>query len=606
MHNLTPNSGSSVQASGSLGCTFCHAPHGGGGVAPLWNQTLSTQTYTPYASNTAKNTGKAAVGTPTNLCLSCHDGTVAVGQSFAYGRLPTSGSMQSKDVLKADLNASHPFSLVLPLKDSADLAASLVAAGTTADPTVKLVSGNVECTSCHNPHVQAKDSTAQQFLVRDSSSGQLCLACHDPQRTVTGQVNHLAGWTGSIHQSATNTTTGSVSIGSYGTVAKNACDSCHMPHNASSPVRLLRSANPTVATADPSSQPCLTCHTNPSPVSGVPPNVVPNVAGELAKAYSHPYAATSGINSHDPTEAALLNGNRHSSCVDCHNPHAAQKGASYTTAPLIRSSQNSVQGISATDGITEITPAKNQFENCFRCHGNSTGKTVDTTYLTKYGYMPLRMAGPTDILNVRAQMDQQYSSHPVTHDLLVAATSVPSLRTSGMLNLDGTTTNRLIGSRIFCTDCHNSDDNKEFNASKTGGPSGPHGSANMHILERRYVMAQAPAPGQAMLASTVNQNPDLTTSSGPYAMCAKCHDLSKVMTDTFRHQPHVVTDGVSCSACHTAHGLGGVNANLTGDHLVDFDLNVVGRSSNNKLEFNGNKRNCSLACHGHDHKNSGY
>ena len=40
MHNLTPVSGSSVTAQGSLGCTFCHAPHSGlGGVTPLWNQT---------------------------------------------------------------------------------------------------------------------------------------------------------------------------------------------------------------------------------------------------------------------------------------------------------------------------------------------------------------------------------------------------------------------------------------------------------------------------------------------------------------------------------------------------------------------------------------
>jgi len=53
MHNLSPASGASVYSQGSLGCTFCHAPHSGlGGMSPLWNQTYSKATYTPYNSTT--------------------------------------------------------------------------------------------------------------------------------------------------------------------------------------------------------------------------------------------------------------------------------------------------------------------------------------------------------------------------------------------------------------------------------------------------------------------------------------------------------------------------------------------------------------------------
>ena len=44
------------------------------------------------------------------------------------------------------------------------------------------------------------DKIAQNFLVRDSSNAQMCLACHDPNRVVQGQVNPLAGFTSSIHQ----------------------------------------------------------------------------------------------------------------------------------------------------------------------------------------------------------------------------------------------------------------------------------------------------------------------------------------------------------------------------------------------------------------------
>ncbi len=63
MHNLSVASGASVYSQGSLGCTFCHAPHSGlGGVTPLWNQTLSKSTYTPYNSTTYVEKGN----TPAN------------------------------------------------------------------------------------------------------------------------------------------------------------------------------------------------------------------------------------------------------------------------------------------------------------------------------------------------------------------------------------------------------------------------------------------------------------------------------------------------------------------------------------------------------------
>ncbi len=96
---------------------------------------------------------------------------MAVGTTVAYGQVTTHGSMYSADNLGSNMQTSHPFSMTLPLKDNIDLAASLVASSKTADPTgaVKLIGGNVECLSCHNPHVQASDTVSLNFLV----SGQL-------------------------------------------------------------------------------------------------------------------------------------------------------------------------------------------------------------------------------------------------------------------------------------------------------------------------------------------------------------------------------------------------------------------------------------------------
>ena len=284
MHNLSLASGSPIMTQGSLGCTFCHAPHSGlGGVTPLWNQTLSTQTYTPYTSTTYKQAGNTqpALGVTSSLCLSCHDGTVAVGQTAAYGKIPVTGTMNNMDVLTTNLSGSHPFSLVLPIKDSPNLAASLVAQGVTKDTTgaVKLVNGNIECTSCHNPHVQGIDPVAQNFLVRDSSNGQMCLACHDPNRTVTAQINALSSWTGSIHQVATNQVANSANVGPYPTIAVNACTSCHLEHNATGAARLMRPATPAALGVDAATQDCITCHSGGTNVSPAPLNVY----GEFSK-----------------------------------------------------------------------------------------------------------------------------------------------------------------------------------------------------------------------------------------------------------------------------------------------------------------------------------
>ena len=65
-------------------CIFCHTPHNADVSvtdAPLWNHQVTTKFFQVYNSSTMD----ATVGQPaasSKLCLSCHDGTVAVD---AYG-----------------------------------------------------------------------------------------------------------------------------------------------------------------------------------------------------------------------------------------------------------------------------------------------------------------------------------------------------------------------------------------------------------------------------------------------------------------------------------------------------------------------------------------
>jgi predicted CXXCH cytochrome family protein len=595
MHNLSIGSGSPVTTQGSLGCTFCHAPHSGlGGITPLWNQQLSAQTYTPYTSSTYKEQGKTqpTLGITSSLCLSCHDGTVAVGQTAVYGKVPVTGTMNNTDVFGTNLGGSHPFSLILPLKDAPDLVASLAPQGVTADPTgaVKLVNGNIECTSCHNPHVQGIDSIAQNFLVRDSSSGQMCMACHDPNRVTTGQQNLLSGWTGSIHQVATNQVANTANVGPYTTVGVNACVSCHMEHNNSGYARLVRPATPATPGVDASTQDCITCHSGGTLISPVPLNVY----AEFAK-ISHPLPA--GNNSHDEAETAVLNNNRHSTCVDCHSPHAANQMATFAAPPGVRPPQANVTGVSAVDGVSVVSPyAVNQYENCLRCHGTGAGKQI----LIKYGYLPTRLVFASDPLNLVPQFSPNAtSSHPVVHPR-TSPLPQPSLLPN-MLNLNGTTSARVMGTQIFCTDCHASDDNREFGGA---GPTGPHGSIYPHILERNYQFSQAGVPGGTV--TNTYPTPDLSPQ-GPYAMCAKCHDLNNIISNASwnQHGLHVSTGGFSCSACHTAHGMGSASPSVSGERLINFDIAVVGQNSGQPISYNRASNTCTLTCHNAAHNANG-
>jgi predicted CXXCH cytochrome family protein len=491
------------------------------------------------------------------------------------------GSMKAADAFGANLTNSHPFSLVLPLKDSSNLVVSLVAQGQAADPTgaVHLVNGNIECTTCHNGHVEATDPAVGNFLVIESSGGKLCLACHEQgARTVNNQANPLAGWATSVHATVGNQITNQPTtyLGGYASVALNSCNSCHMPHNAPGAGQLLRGKNE----AD-----CIGCHSGGNNISPTPLNVY----AEFAKP-GHPFSTVSS--SHDANENVLLNQSRHATCVDCHNPHTSLQVSTFLPPPALRSSQNGVEGISATDGISVVNPALNQYENCLRCHAGSTGKT---TNVTLYGYSPVWLVSAGDPLNLIPQFSlTATSSHPVMHDRN-SPFGQPSLR-AFMLNLDGATQGRLMGTRISCTDCHNSDDNREFGGA---GPNGPHGSKWTHILERRYEFSQAAAPGQ--LINNLFPTPDLTVS-GPYALCSKCHDLNLVVANSsFSEHARHINDGFSCSVCHTAHGMGSVSGSVSGERLVNFDISVVALNGAAPISYSRGSISCTLTCHNHPH-----
>jgi predicted CXXCH cytochrome family protein len=168
-------------------CKVCHIPHMTTTAvddAPLWNHTQTTATgFTPY-SNPA--TMDATMAQPTGislLCLSCHDGTVALdsfgGNGISPGVLIGSIDGGRVDVTK-DLSNDHPISITYNLATQADMndpTATVSGLGNNVDDDLLFGTGNdqVECASCHDVH----DDAGNPFLLVVSNAGSaLCQTCH--------------------------------------------------------------------------------------------------------------------------------------------------------------------------------------------------------------------------------------------------------------------------------------------------------------------------------------------------------------------------------------------------------------------------------------------
>ena len=410
-------------------CVFCHTPHNARRDIPfLWNKADTTTSYVPYQSSTLQ----AAVGQPTGaskLCLSCHDGTVALGALLTRPQeIPFVGGLrfipEGRGKTGTDLSDDHPVSFAY---DAALVAADprLVAPG-SLPPQVRLDKNReMQCTACHDPH----DNSYGRFLVMSNQYAALCTTCHDQE-----------GWALSSHATSGKPWNGQGANpwpqSTYRTVTENGCASCHTPHSAPGRQRLLNFA------VDEDS--CLVCHTG---------NVATkNIANELTRLVGHFVQNYSG--GHDAAES-LTTGRfpKHVECVDCHNPHRSN------AAPA---SGGRVSG--ATEGVTgiaisgqSIPQAQYVYEICFKCH-------ADNNVIAS-----LAISRQFAQLNTRLEFDP---ANPSYHPVAASGTNpnVPSL-------IPPLTTS----STVSCTDCHGN--------STPGGTRGPHGSDYRFLLVRNYTIS---------------------------------------------------------------------------------------------------------------------
>lgn len=170
-------------------CAVCHTTHNANSVpsAPLWNhETTAVAGYTLYASPTFDDQGGTTItepGASSKLCLSCHDGTVALenfggissGSNFIDAAYRIGGV--SGDNLSNDHPISFDYTTALATLDGGLYDPATTNSGLGSTIANDMLFGNkMQCASCHDVHNKYGVS---KLLKMDNTSSQLCLTCHD-------------------------------------------------------------------------------------------------------------------------------------------------------------------------------------------------------------------------------------------------------------------------------------------------------------------------------------------------------------------------------------------------------------------------------------------
>ncbi|MDH5537912.1 MAG: hypothetical protein OEY03_00785 [Rhizobacter sp.] len=436
-HNLsTGGPGPTRAATGGTSevCVFCHTPHGatqqdqaGSALrAPLWNRRVPDgATYTPYTSASLDAQAildglNAQPGGSSKLCLSCHDGSLAIGNvnvlnGTANATIPMTGTGPGGAMppgegvlsgftrfLGTDLRNDHPISLTyssaLATRDG-ELrpvdAAQRWPAGTGSviglrapglkpllplEPTGANAAGQVQCATCHDPHIRELDPAKgnQKFLraqrFQESAPGVafnaaadiVCLSCHDKNMG-------SGAWAFSAHARP------DVADETYRDAAatlrefpaalpvwKASCLNCHDTHTVQGARRLTREGtdaplppgNPLAAKqgGNPAQEKtCYQCHTTAAKSALNLVTQVPNIESEFDLLVRMPITTAEqggttqevhdiGGNFSDGAvdcsgpanrcgadfiESRTLLAQRHAECTDCHNPHRVVKFRSF-------------------------------------------------------------------------------------------------------------------------------------------------------------------------------------------------------------------------------------------------------------------------------------
>lgn len=563
-------------------CVFCHTPHRATTTLPLplWNKQLTAATYTLYASDYLTGLGYPSPvlgsGQSSRLCLSCHDGTVALGSVYNVTGTGAAGTIAMKQGATAittlpagatnlgtNLADDHPVGYLYQPGSSAGQDPELSVRafpwpkGVQLDPNS--ATGRVECKSCHDPH----NNQYTKFLRMSNTNAALCTYCHSKTNyALSGHATSTQAYTPSTGATAT-------------TVGEYSCRSCHKPHTALGAPLTRGAEENTCYDAG--------CHGSNNPITGnttaASGTAWRNIQAEMLKTHAHPTNTVTGLHKDLPfslttgaeTPVQLGSSNRHAECPDCHNPHQVQPAA--TVEKSTRGSLRISAALKGTWGIepvwpapsklmttnanTFVTPASfnkvsgatltDEYQVCMKCHSNyvtlpvgvrniadeinpgnssyhgivpcptptTVGSGCVTNYYVNQNTMVQPWAGPSAFTAVQAEA---YRSAPIAYDR----------------------------GRVWCSDCHGSNASTmpPVAGTKTA-PYGPHGSANI-----------GNGPGASntdnMLVATI-----ATAGTGGTPLCLGCHRAASYQTGSTnsrgsRHGADTILARApqGCFSCH--------------------------------------------------------
>jgi predicted CXXCH cytochrome family protein len=583
-----------------------------------------------------------STGYRSRLCLSCHDGTVAIGNVYVLrgtplispinmlgvvsnGTIPTT----SPSYLGTDLTNDHPVAIKYDTGKSILFGSGVrsIELNTTAPPinpkpyeNVKLFSpapGYVECPSCHDPHTEN-----EQFLViwdtnLATTIGNLCTTCHDK-----------TNWTSGIHNISGASYTGTDVLNAYGanTITSLDCSNCHQSHGGQgSPYwYILRQVEETTcfkgAASLTSDAPC---HGTGSASGG---KIIETL---FSRSYKHPVTTITGKHTNldvlDPSYVDWT-ANKHAECVDCHNSHQAKNipervppSSWYPTT--VDGNSNRVSKSGALTGVTGVEPntepstfspptlfttyneADFEYQMCFICHSYYALQDIDgvTTFTTNSGILVTDQSmefsqGIKSVHPVRFALNSQTgSSDP--RPLNIAQMSTPwdsncsTSPPSGGTNYCGINT-------MYCSDCHGAD-----NESSTDS-KGPHGSSYKYMLKgaRKYWPTKSDGVTLWKLSDLGGAD------AGSNLFCVNCHPNNRNLNNAHSENDHwdgTLIPAMACVECHVAVPHGSKRSRLIG---YTSDVNPYNYSNNLQItefvkatganSFNNYVANsCQAACH---------
>jgi Fibronectin type III domain/NapC/NirT cytochrome c family, N-terminal region len=345
---------------------------------------------------------------------------------------------------------------------------------------------------------------------------------------------------------------------------------------------------------------CYNCHGSAAAVNGATGNRSnKTVSQDGAKASRHPFEAD---NVHD-TVAELTNANfgntlgvtgRHSSCMDCHDPHEAKGGTHAVGGASGNVAGPSLQGAwgakLSTNPALWAAPTSASFTKvtsivagtdleaslCFKCH---------SSYYWGAGAPPNGLsANGTVTTPVETDVAMEFnpnnkSAHPVLVSLnnqtgSTAPKALASAQMTAAWSAVGTQT-------MACSDCHGTD-------AAAPAAQGPHGSASAFMLK-----------------GTNKAWPNVLTSSFSTSFCANCHVAPAVHSRDGAHTSN------NCSVCHIVVPHGGKLSRLICDNngampvryaysnsLTNCYIQSFAKASSDTLYTTGNCQSGTSGCTG--------